>query len=246
MNIIGRSEAKSKGLKTYFTGVPCIRGGVACRIVSTKKCTCDLCVVFDRERKRAHHHQNKLSINSRQRANYQKDRIARLGKVREYRSENLSLVLISQARYRAENRALLAEKRRLYFSQNRSSEIQKNRASYEKKREAILEKKRLYYSLNKQKFFANSAKRRAVKKSRMPLWFGEFDAFVIDEAFLLAELRREQVGIGWHVDHMVPLLCSSASGLHCGVNIQVIPQILNQQKHNKLWLHEPLAWVSEL
>ena len=246
MTIIGRAEAKSQGLKTYFTGVPCSRGGVADRVVSTKRCTCDLCVKFDRERKRAHHDQNRGSINSRQRANYQKGRVVRLEKVREYRSENLSLILEAQARYRAENRALLAEMRRVYFSQNRASEIQKNKISYEKNREAILAKKRSYYSLNKQKFFANSAKRRAVKKSRMPLWFGEFDAFVIDEAYSLAEWRREWTGIGWHVDHMVPLLCGSASGLHCGMNVQVIPQVLNQQKHNKLWLHEPLAWVLEL
>lgn len=246
MTIIDRAEAKSQGLRTYFTGVPCSRGRVANRVVSTKRCTCDLCVTFDRERKRAHHNQNRSSINSKQRTNYQKDRIARLVKVRAYRSENLISILEAQARYRDENRAVLTEKRRAYFAQNRASEIQKNKTSYKKNREAILAKKRGYYFLNKQKFFASSARRRAVKKSRMPLWFGEFDAFVIDEAYSLAELRRELMGIGWHVDHMVPLLCGSASGLHCGMNVQVIPQSLNQQKHNKLWLHEPLAWVLEL
>ena len=243
MTIISRAEAKSLGLKTYFTGIACSRGGVANRIVSTKRCTCDFCLTADRERKRAHHHQNKDSINSRQRANYQKDRNARLVKVRKYRSENLSLILESQARYREENRATLAEKRRTHFSENRASEIQKNKTSYKKNRDSILSQKRSYYSWNKQKFFANSARRRAVKKSRMPIWFGEFDAFVIDEAYSLSELRRKCMGIGWHVDHMVPLLCSSASGLHCGMNVQVIPQSLNQQKHNKLWLHEPLDWL---
>jgi len=38
MNVISRAEAKSKGLKHYFTGKPCKHGHVSKRLVSNKNC----------------------------------------------------------------------------------------------------------------------------------------------------------------------------------------------------------------
>jgi hypothetical protein len=38
MQIIGRDEARKRGLKRYFTGEPCLHGHIAERWVSTKDC----------------------------------------------------------------------------------------------------------------------------------------------------------------------------------------------------------------
>ena len=90
------------------------------------------------------------------------------------------------------------------------------------------------------------AKRRSSKKRAVPLWFSEFDAFVWNEAAELAIRRKAATGINWHVDHMIPLSARKASGLHVASNCQVIPQVLNNRKHNKLVLTSPGEWIAHL
>lgn len=52
MEIITRKEAKERGLKRYFTGKPCKRGGIGQRITGSAKCVCDLCLDFRRPKHR--------------------------------------------------------------------------------------------------------------------------------------------------------------------------------------------------
>jgi len=75
--------------------------------------------------------------------------------------------------------------------------------------------------------------RIAKKKQRTPSWFSEFDELVMKEAHHLAKLRKEVTGIKWDVDHIIPLCGKKVSGLHVYNNIQVIPNSINVQKHNK-------------
>jgi len=89
-------------------------------------------------------------------------------------------------------------------------------------------------------------RRRAAKKRRTPTWYGEFDDFVMREAFDLSLRRNACTTVRWDIDHMIPMLARTASGLHCGVNIQVIPRPLNKQKGNKLLLTEPGEWVRHI
>jgi 5-methylcytosine-specific restriction endonuclease McrA len=39
---------------------------------------------------------------------------------------------------------------------------------------------------------------------------------------------------GYEVDHIIPLACKEASGLHCEFNLQYLTAKENQQKKNKL------------
>lgn len=48
-----RKEAKALGLKTYFTGKPCKRGGIADRRLNGD-CLCEKCVTFIKDLKAAH------------------------------------------------------------------------------------------------------------------------------------------------------------------------------------------------
>ena len=93
---------------------------------------------------------------------------------------------------------------------------------------------------------AKRALRRATLKNRTPLWFGEFDKFVMVEAAHLCELRKISTGIDWQVDHMLPLQGKEVSGLHCGINIQVIPSFLNTSKSNKMIYTECFDWISSI
>jgi len=80
-------------------------------------------------------------------------------------------------------------------------------------------------------------------RAATPGWFGEFDRFVIEEAHAAARRRTAANGFEWEVDHMVPLKCPTACGLHVAANIQVIPKAANRAKANRLIYTEPLQWL---
>jgi hypothetical protein len=40
-------------------------------------------------------------------------------------------------------------------------------------------------------------------------------------------------GFQWEVDHIIPLQGKFVSGLHVPTNLQVVPSIINRQKHNR-------------
>lgn len=90
---------------------------------------------------------------------------------------------------------------------------------------------------------AGKRRRRAALANRIPVWYGAFDEFVIEQAYELTVLRERATGKAWHVDHMIPLLGRAASGLHCATNIQVIPETLNRRKGNRLQFTLPGEWI---
>lgn len=113
----------------------------------------------------------------------------------------------------------------------------------DKDKEKLRERCRAYYHHHKDKYRTGKAKRRTKTTLCVPSWFSEFDELVLSEAGSLASLRDMETGINWHVDHMVPLQSSTACGLHCADNIQVIPAAMNLEKHNKMLLTNPLEWL---
>lgn len=82
--------------------------------------------------------------------------------------------------------------------------------------------------------------RRAARKAAMPDDFGEFDAFVVEEAAAACKRRERMHGVKFHVDHIVPL---ARGGLHAWHNLQVIPAFLNVRKHTKLIFTKPGEWL---
>lgn len=85
---------------------------------------------------------------------------------------------------------------------------------------------------NRDKMNEKSSKERAIKRNAVPKWFGEFDDLVCKEAFSLAKVRELETGIKWDVDHIVPLSCKIACGLHCAENLRVIPAAINRSRKN--------------
>lgn len=71
----------------------------------------------------------------------------------------------------------------------------------------------------------------------------ELDRFAWRELVHLRRLRREATGIDWHIDHMIPLRGSTASGLHIAANWQLIPSWMNAQKKAKQVLTERDEWI---
>lgn len=153
-------------------------------------------------------------------------------------------MLVEKAKkYHGDNRDKVIERKRRYYAANRINSAEYSRDYYQRNRPKLIEYSKGWRSSNTEKTRAQTAKRRAARRERIPPWFGELDQFVLEEAYDLAIQRQELTGIEWHVDHMVPLQAKKACGLHCAGNIQVIPAVMNLSKSNKMLLTEPLAWL---
>lgn len=87
--LISRAEAKAQGLRFYFTGKPCQRGGVAQRWVSSKTCSCELCT--------AHFAAGKAS-------NYKRNRLRIVNQMAVYRETRKDTKAVYDAAYRAANK----------------------------------------------------------------------------------------------------------------------------------------------
>lgn len=84
-------------------------------------------------------------------------------------------------------------------------------------------------------------KRRTQTKASMTEW----DTFVAEEAFRLAQERNKTSLCKWTVDHTIPLNHKDACGLHNGFNLQVVPASWNYTKGNRnmdsFWPIKPLG-----
>lgn len=145
-----------------------------------------------------------------------------------------------------------------YSAKNKDRISRHNKTSYTKFAQARIEAQQKWYAANieakkaydrkyraERRSYRNSleAMRRAARLKRKPIWFGEFDQLVITEAFDLRIKRCKMTGITWHVDHAIPLRAKTACGLHCGSNIQVIPEKMNITKKNRLIFTNPGEWI---
>ena len=92
---------------------------------------------------------------------------------------------------------------------------------------------RLYRDNNPAKMRFLSAKARADKARRTPIWLTEDDKWLIEEIYDVASQRTKMTGVEWHVDHAIPLRGRDISGLHVPYNLQVIPAALNLRKSNR-------------
>lgn len=146
-------------------------------------------------------------------------------------------------KWRASNLDKVREKSKTQYYADRERNIERAKLWNASNPERFRESCRRWANKNPQKLRAYERNRKLAKIERTPPWYGEFDQFVFEEAFSLARQREEMTGIGWHVDHMLPLRGRRVSGLHAGINAQVIPAALNLSKGNKMLYTKPGEWV---
>jgi hypothetical protein len=97
-------------------------------------------------------------------------------------------------------------------------------------------KRRVYVSAydkrNPDKVVSRIAKRRATKIKANVSWANE------DR---IKQIYKEckALGIGYHVDHIVPLTSPLVCGFHCEANLQILPAQDNFKKSNRVWPDMP-------
>lgn len=120
--------------------------------------------------------------------------------------------------------------RRKWYAENREESLAKSRAYKLANEEALAEKAAQYWHDHPELSRAHRAKRRAAEKRAMPAW-ADCDKMM---AFYVEAVRlTRETGIAHHVDHIYPLQSKIMCGLHCEINLQVVPATVNQRKKNK-------------
>jgi hypothetical protein len=69
----------------------------------------------------------------------------------------------------------------------------------------------------------------------MPAWIKSKD---FNDIYALRDELTAKTGVEYHNDHIVPLKCPEACGLHVPWNLCPIPALDNLQKQNKLSEHD--------
>lgn len=111
------------------------------------------------------------------------------------------------------------------FKKCKECDLDETKKYYESHKEERNAYSKLHYTLNKAKYLARNAKRRAIEVRAIPLWA---DLELIERFY---ENRPE----GYHVDHIVPLQGDNVCGLHVINNLQYLTAADNLSKKNK-WI----------
>jgi len=155
--------------------------------------------------------------------------------------EQRELLLAKRKAYRDKTKAARAEYQRKYVAANSQVLAEKKRVKRENPDYQARERAayRRWFESNRDIDSAKQHRRRAHYIQAIPKWFSELDELIMLEAADLCRMRAQVTGIGWQVDHIVPLVSKRVCGLHIGCNIAVIPAKLNQAKGNRYWPDMP-------
>lgn len=100
---------------------------------------------------------------------------------------------------------------------------------------AAYEAAKKWAQANPDRIAAYSTTKKAKRRAAQALvWDAELDSLAFAEAADLCRRRAAACGGAWQVDHVVPLLCKQACGLHNAFNLAVVPATYNAAKKNAL------------
>ena len=204
MEIINYTEAKRRGLKYYFTGKPCKKGGhVTQRFTSSGLCLG--CMARKNAERSEYKRQHKLK---------NAERYRELG--RQYREQN-----------RDKMRAYLAD----YYQANKEYFYEASKKTREENRERDRAYKRKWNRENRAYGTARVAERNALKQKATLRGLSIKDFTPI---YTRRSEVSEETGVEYHVDHYYPLQGKTVCGLHVPWNLHVITAAENTAKGNKM------------
>lgn len=152
---------------------------------------------------------------------------------RAYRLANKERIAAAKAAYVAANpeadRTRKAKYRANHREKLRAAGIEYNRVNAEDRAKYLQQ----YQKQNAHKVRYWAMKRHTAKLQRTPQWLSDDDHWMIEQAYELAALRTQMLGIPYQVDHIIPLQGKNVSGLNVPWNLQVIPAVENRRKGNR-------------
>lgn len=134
--------------------------------------------------------------------------------------------------YRSCCKTCVAAYMRHNYSQNKDAIKARVYKWIEENRERHNAKCAKWVKNNPGKVNARTARRYAAKTGATPAWLSVDDKWLMNEAYALAKLRTQTLGIAFEVDHIVPLRGKKVMGLHVPWNLRVVPTKMNRVKSN--------------
>lgn len=213
---ISYQEAKAKGLVHYFTGIPCKRGHIAIRYVSTTQCA--ICQMLHRDEYRHKHRENERAS------------------AKAYYWTNRETV---RAKRNAYDKAYPEKKKARFkgwYDRNRDAWLEYKANDRQANPEVYATRWAKWARANPEAVLANGRRRRARKQ-------GAEGHHTVAEIKLLLKRQRytcaycpTSLKSGYHVDHIMSL---SKGGTNWISNIQLTCKGCNLMKADK----DPLIWA---
>ncbi|WP_036289530.1 HNH endonuclease domain-containing protein [Methylosinus sp. PW1] len=214
-DIISRSEAKTAGIKRYFTGNRCKHGHISERKVSNGEC-----VDCSRAGTAAWAVKNTEHVRE-YKIKYRSDKKHEIRAYEaKYRIDNLDNVRIYQAKYFKKYYAYNREKLLNYqdgYRADNGVKVKGYAAIYRATPEG--------HAIR----LKHTSKRRALKRGHEINWTNE-DHENVKRLFQEAARLELQTGVKYHVDHIIPL---SRGGDHHPSNMQVVTAAYNMTKGSR-------------
>ncbi len=180
--------------------------------------------------------ENKEIIAQKKKIYNEKNKETILKKKKEYHFKNKDYINKKSITYFYENKEQLNQNALEYYNKNRDVLIAKQADWRNKNRELCRKLSKNWAGKNPEKVMAIHAKRRAAKIKRTPSWLSEDQLVKIERIYAEAIKRKQETGLDWHVDHIIPLQGKLVSGLHVPENMQIILAKDNVKKGNRYQL----------
>jgi hypothetical protein len=190
--------------------------------------TAAYCIPCEKEYKREHYRKN---------AEHYKARTVAWSRANKERKSE------ADRAYREANRERCAERAKAYQRAHKQDHLrlsnesrQRNLHTYRAREAAYRERTRAicnerikeWKRRNPDAIVFYAGKRRAAELQALPAW-ADLDAISV------VYKRAQEMGSGYHVDHVVPLVSQFVCGLHCEANLQILTAKENARKNNRHW-----------
>ena len=126
-------------------------------------------------------------------------------------------------------------KTRLHYSQRDPEDwLKVKRVWQAKNKQRVSDYNDAWRRRNPEKHAARQAERRARKNQATPPWLTVEQRQASAAMYKLAKRFKDNFGLQYHVDHIVPLKGKNVCGLHVPWNLQILESSLNLKKSNTL------------